>query len=312
MRTLKRMIFALLLLLPLTTGTALAETDHGYNRMFVFGASFIDSGNHFAVTGETAHPPFELIDPSYGIGGHHFSNGRTWVEVMAQEMELTEWANPAYRNPVFGNYAYGYARARNVEPDPAEPSLYDQVQAWKDNGHCTGSPMYDTLFVMDTGYFDVFDILRGEDPESVLGGMTASIFENIGILYECGARNLLVAYIPPLEASPMMPPPDSAAPSLSAIYNYVLLQSVVDFYSSELFDMNVSVVDFFAFVMGVLATPVEFGLTNITDSCVSFGVVQDAFCKDRDEHFWWDPMHPTKKVHALLGEFALGQLPVLD
>ena len=87
------------------------------------------------------------------------------------------------------------------------PSLYDQVQAWKDNGYCTGAPMDDTLFIVDSAYFDLLDLLNGEDAFSVLGGMTTSIAENIGILYGCGARNLLFAYIPPLEASPIAPPP---------------------------------------------------------------------------------------------------------
>jgi len=311
MKTLKRMIVALLALLPFVTGIAFADTEHGYSRLFIFGASFIDPGNHFAVTGETAHPPFELMDPSYAIGGHHFSNGHTWVEVMAQEMELTKWAKPAYRNPAFGNYAYGYARARDVEPNPVEPSLGDQVQAWIGNGYCTGTEMSDTLFVVDSGYKDALDILQGEDALTVLGGMTASIAENIGILYECGAHNLLVAYLPPLESSPIVPD-DPSAPSLSAIYNYVFLQPVLATYSGEPYNMNISVVDFFAFVTGVLATPEAHGLTNITDSCVTFGVFKDAYCKDRDGHFWWDPLHPTKKAHALLAAEALAALPVPD
>ena len=58
MNTLKRMMVALLALLALATGVAVADTEHGYSRIFIFGASFMDSGNHFAVTGETAHPPF--------------------------------------------------------------------------------------------------------------------------------------------------------------------------------------------------------------------------------------------------------------
>jgi phospholipase/lecithinase/hemolysin len=311
MKTLKRLTLAMLALLPLATGTALGDTGHGYSRMFVFGASFIDPGNHFAVTGETAHPPFEPIDASYGIGGHHFSNGRTWVEVMAQEMELTEWAKPAYRDPAYGNYAFGYARASQIEPDPMEPSLYDQVQAWMDNGYCTGTEMNDTLFVMDSGYFDALDVLQGANPETVLGGMTASITENIGILYECGARNLLIAYLPPLELSPIVPD-DPLGPSLSAIFNYVFLAPVIESYSVEPFNMNVSTVDFFAYVTMVMEMPAVFGFTNVTDSCVEFGVTRGAFCKNRDEYFWWDPLHPTKKVHALLGEFALGELPVPD
>ena len=308
MKTLKRTMVAMLALLPLATGVAVADTEHGYSRLFVFGASFIDPGNHFAVTGETAHPPFELFGPSYGVGGHHFSNGRTWVELMAQKMDLAEWAKPAYRDPAFGNYAFGYARARELDDDLL-PSLYDQVQAWRDNGYCTYAPMDDTLFVVDSGYFDLADMIAGEDPFVVLSGMTTSIATNIGILYECGARNLLFAYLLPVEISPIVPPPeDPTAPSLSWIYNYMFLQPVIQSYASET-DMNVSVVDYFAFVSGMMATPEAFGLTNVTDSCVALGVTEGAFCKDRDGYFLWDPLHPTKEVHALFAEFALGQLP---
>lgn len=106
-----------------------------------------------------------------------------------------------------------------------------------------------------------------------------------------------------------MVPYDPTAPSLSAIYNYVLLQPVLDTYRSEPFNMNVSAVDFFAFVNGMMATPEAFGLTNVTDSCVASGVTNGAFCKNRDGYFFWDPLHPTKKVHALFAELALGQLP---
>ena len=308
MKTLKRMMVALLALLPLATGVAVADTEHGYSRMFVFGASFIDPGNHFAVTGETAHPPFVLFGPSYGVGGHHFSNGRTWVELLAQEMELTEWAKPAYRDPAFGNYAFGYGRAREFNDDVL-PSLYDQVQAWRDNGYCTYAPMDDTLFVVDSGYFDLADMIAGEDPFAVLSGMTTSIGENIGILRECGARNLLFAYLLPVEISPLVPPPeDPTTPSLSMIYNYMFLAPMIHSYASDP-DMNVWVVDYFWFVNGMMAAPEAFGLTNVTDSCVAFGVTDGAFCKDRDGYFLWDPLHPTKKVHALFAEFALEQLP---
>ena len=311
MKTPRRMIVALLALLPLAAGPAFADsTDDGYSRIFIFGASFIDSGNHFAITGETAHPPFALFGPSYGIGGHHFSNGPTWVELMAQDMKLTQWAKPAYRDPAFGNYAVGYGRARELEGDLL-PSLDDQVQAWIDNGYCTRAPMDDTLFVMDSAFFDFGDIIAGEDPFVVLPGMTSSIARNIRILHECGAHHLLFAYVPPLEASPLVPH-DPTAPSLSAIYNYIFLQPVLEVYRGAPFNMNISTVDFFAFASGIIATPDGFGLSNVTDSCVAFGVTKDALCKERDEYFFWDPLHPTKKVHALFAEYALGRLPDPD
>jgi phospholipase/lecithinase/hemolysin len=312
MKTFKRMMVALLALMPLATGMAVADTDRGYDRIFIFGASFMDSGNHFVLTGETAHPPFELFGPSYPLGGYNFSNGRTWVEVLAAEMNLPKGAMPAYRNPSFGNFAIGYGRAREFQDDML-PSLYDQVKYWMDIVGCADEPMPpmdDTLFIVDSAYFDLLDLLNGEDAFAVLSGMTGSIAENIGILYHCGARNLLFAYIPPLEASPVAPPPqDPPAPSGSALYNYMFLAPMIQSFAGEPFNMNVAVVDFFALVNGILAAPDAFGLTNVTDSCVTFGVTKGAFCKNRDEYFFWDPLHPTRKVHEIMAEAALEQLP---
>ena len=310
MNTLKRLTVALLLLLPLSTEMAMADTEHGYTRMFVFGASMIDPGNRFAVTGVTAHPPFDPIeyDP-YGVGGHRSTNGRTWVEVMAQDMKLNEWAKPAWRDPAYGNYAYSYSRARDVDYADG-PGLGDQVQAWIDNGYCTGIPMEDTLFVLDTAWADLKDVVLGEDPNVVIPGMIESIATNIGILYGCGARNLLVANLPLMGSFPGVPEDFKADSNLlSAVYNYVYMQEVVDGYSAL---MNISTIDFYAFTSVLLATPEAFGFTNVTEPCVTPGVIQHAFCKDRNGHFFWDGLHPSKTAHALMGEFALEQLPVLD
>lgn len=312
MNALKRLMVALLALLPLATGMAVADNEHGYSRIFIFGASFMDSGNHFALTGETAHPPFEFLGPSYGVGGHHFSNGRTWVEVLAQDMGLTKWAKPAWRDPTFGNYAIGYGRAREFSWDPL-PSLFEQVEAWDDNGYCTHVPMDDTLFIIDAAYFDLVDVLSGQDALTVISGMTDSIAANIDTLYGCGARNLLLAFIPPLESSPIVPvPPDPTQPSGSAIYNYVFLQAMLQTFANEPYNMNVSHVDFFAFFTAMLMAPDAFGLSNITDTCVTFGVTRGAFCKNRDEYLFWDPLHPTKKVHRLMAAEALAAVPALD
>jgi outer membrane lipase/esterase len=320
MKTLKRTMVALLALLPLAAGTALADTDHGYSRIFIFGASLMDSGNHFAVTGVTAHPPF--IPPpysydTYGIGGHRPTNGHTWVERLAQEMGLTKWAKPAYRNPLFGNYAFSYARARYMDPlpDPMEPSLFDQVEDWDSNGYCTGDPgnrMDDTLFIVDSGYRDALDVLMAaNDTEkaAIMQGWLGAIAANLYALYECGAHNVLVAYLPDM-AGPAVPPEGKPnATAASAMFNYLMLQPVIDMYAGPDFNMNISAVDFFAYTVWMKANSEAFGFTNVTDACVTPLVTAGAFCEDPDAYFWWDGLHPTKKVHALLAEFAYGQLP---
>ena len=169
MTTLRRMIVAILALLPLAAGMAFAEPDHGYNRIFIFGASFMDSGNNFAVTGESAHPPFDpMAFTSYNIGGHRPSNGHTWVEILAREMNLAKWSGPAYRDPAFGNYAYAYGRARQF-PDEAAKSLGAQVTDWMNNGYCISVPMTDTLFIVDGAYADMFDVKAAFDAGALDG-----------------------------------------------------------------------------------------------------------------------------------------------
>ena len=314
MKILRRMTVALLALLPLMTGIALAHTEHGYSRIFIFGASFMDPGNHFAVTGETAHPPFEPINfASYGVGGHRPTNGHTWVEVLAQEMGLNDWSKPAYRDPAFGNYAFSYGRARDVTPDPVEASLYDQVIYWKANGFCTGSPMHpmnDTLFIVDTAYRDLLDVALGADGDVVVPEMMASLAFNIGELYNCGARHLLIPNLPDLGTAPITPDGGEASGrEQSEDYNEALEFFVVGPFSGV---MNISYVDFFDFVDIVMGMPETFGFTNVTDPCITPYVTKGAFCKKRDEYFWWDLLHPTKKAHALLGDYALANLPVPD
>jgi phospholipase/lecithinase/hemolysin len=307
MKILKLVLYVLLASLPLAAGVAAADGEHGYERIFVFGASITDPGNRFAVTRRTAHPPFDPIeyDP-YGVGGHRSTNGRTWVEVMADGMNLTEGGKPAYRDPAFGNYAYSYARAREVDLSDG-PSLSDQVQAWIDNGYCSTVPMDDTLFVLDTVWADLKDILMGEEPDDVLPGMVDSFVTNIGILYACGARNLMVAYTPPMGVFPGVPADFKAeANYLSEMYNYGLVQGLVEAYSGV---MNISTVDFFAFTKVVMAMPEIFGFTNIEDSCVTPGVVKKAFCQYRNGYFFWDALHPTKTAHAVMGRYALKHLP---
>jgi phospholipase/lecithinase/hemolysin len=309
MNNLKRLTMALLALLPLAGPAAFADPDHGYNRLFVFGDSLSDPGNKFAITGETANPPFVPVpDAAYGVGGHHFSNGRTWVEVMAQQMELTKWAKPAYRDSSFGNYAYAGARARAF--NPTAPSFGDQVQAWIGAGHCTGSAMHDTLFVVQFGGNDLRDALEafrgGQDPAPIVGAAINGIITNITILAQCGARNILLANAPNLGAAPLVETPYKGAVEYLSWQFNDSLQTAVGFYLSGL---NISTVDFFGFVTGATMMKEAFGFNNVTDSCLAFDVVEDAFCKDRDGHLFWDAVHPTKKAHALIGEIALGQVP---
>src|SRR5262249_14934176 len=89
--------------------------------LVVFGDSLSDPGNAFALVGGTNTPPdysqdfFLVPDQPYARGGHHFTNGSTWIELLARSRGLAANANPAFRgaNPGAANYAIGGARARD-------------------------------------------------------------------------------------------------------------------------------------------------------------------------------------------------------
>ena len=307
MSTARILTLALLACTTWAAAPALAESDPGFSRMFVFGDSLSDPGNRFAITGETAHPPFVPVpDAAYGVGGHHFSNGRTWVEVLAQQLGINESGKPAYRDAAFGNYAYGGARARAFAP--TAPSFGDQVQQWIGNGNCTpGTLQADTLFVVQFGGNDLRDLLQANptDPEtaSIIPDAITAIAYNIGVLRYCGAHHFLVATVPDLGATPLVPGPAKPIVSGAAAQFNLFLDLTL---SSVHPSMNRSTLDLFDFVNNVQ------GFGNTDTPCLSFNVTDGAFCQDRDDHLFWDAIHPTKRAHAILADIAYGNLPSIN
>ena len=101
------------------TSAGFAQERKPYSALVLFGTSLSDSGNAFALRGGTNPPPHYLLDPlpvpgvPYARGGHHFSNGATWVEQWARSLGLAGSVRPAFasRSKKATNYAVGAARA---------------------------------------------------------------------------------------------------------------------------------------------------------------------------------------------------------
>ena len=90
-------------LLAAASATVPTAAHAPFGRIVVFGTSLSDSGNAFALRGGTNTPPDYLLDPllvpsaPYARGGHHFSNGATWIEQFARSMGLAGSVRPAFR-----------------------------------------------------------------------------------------------------------------------------------------------------------------------------------------------------------------------
>lgn len=307
MKNLLRTLVASLLLSACLTALA-GEPAHGFSKLYVFGDSLSDPGNRFADTGRTAHPPFAPIpDEAYGVGGHHFSNGATWVEYLAKSMDLIGGGKPAMVNPAFGNYAYSGARARDYLVDE-KPDFSAQVASFL--AATGGEAPADALYVVQFGGNDLRDALAaavaGQDPAPIIGAAVTAMVTNIGTLAAYGARHIMIANAPNLGIAPAVP--DFARATVTGL-SYAFNTAVNDALAALApYGLTIYEVDMFGFTSAVAMYPEALGFSTLAP-CLTFGVTEGAFCNDRDEHLFWDAIHPTKAAHRLIGEIAFNELP---
>jgi outer membrane lipase/esterase len=287
----------------------------------VFGTSLSDSGNAFALVGGTNTPPDYMLDPllvpsaPYARGGHHFSNGRTWVEQFARSLRLAGSVRPAFGSDSLTatNYAVGAARAYD---DGHNFNLSNQVQAFLAD-HGSGAPS-DALYVIEMGGNDIRDALvayQAGGPaaaQAILEEAVASIAHNIQVLYLAGARHFLVWLPPNVGLTPairildqMSPGAMQLATGLSQLFNAGLSGVLTQL--SALPGISIARLDAYKLLTDIVADPQGYGLTNAHQPCV-MPSHEPFFCQTPDEYLFWDGIHPTRATHTIIAQTAASVL----
>jgi phospholipase/lecithinase/hemolysin len=285
-------------------------------QLVVFGTSLSDPGNAFALRGGTNTPPDYSVDPflvpdrPYAKGGHHFSNGATWIEQYAKSRGLATSAQPAFRssNPKAANFAVGGARAR----DEGEAHLAFQVNAFLSKvGRIAAN---DALYVIEMGSNDLRDALEAGGDFGIIFDAIAAISANIRELYDAGARNFLVWNAPDLGLTPAIRSIEPDATGIARIFSQLFNDSL-DFERQLLTNdltldgIAITLFDVFGKLDDIVANPQDFGLTNVTEACITPSAPPFA-CKKPDEYLFWDGIHPTRAMHAIIAnEAAMLLLP---
>jgi phospholipase/lecithinase/hemolysin len=298
----------LILLIP-GIGTGPAFAGDGFSAVFIFGDSLSDSGNVYALTGQTSKAPYAVI-PSYpyAIGGHHFSNGKTWAEGFSQGLQLNNGGKPSMSKPgKNGNYAFGGARAR-ANSGSAAPDSGLQINMFLGD---YGAAPSDALYVIQFGGNDVRDaLLNPAEGINILQGAISAVASDIQTLYFAGARNFMVANSPNLAHAPVIKMIDTdgsviaGAALLSGFYNGFLdgaLQQLEALPGIKIYRLDMG-----AFIDDVVENPGDYGLTNVASPCLNFISDSDAKCDNPEEYLFWDGIHPTAAGHNALAEVALG------
>ena len=282
----------------------------------MFGGSLSDSGNLFALQKQNNVPPsydldatgYDVPNSAYARGGHHLSNGPTWAEEFAKARGWAADAGPAFASadPRAGNFAVAGARARSNSETP-NVSMATQVGALLQRSGGSAPP--NALYVIDFGGNDIrdalFAVLGGGNPSQVLTDALVSIQTNISTLHARGARHFLVLNVPNISFIPSITVlgPTAAAVALQFTngFNAQLEGMLAQLDSLPLIDIQRF--DLFGATNRVHDNRDSYGLTNVADPCITPNV-PPYFCQNPDQYFFWDGIHPTRAVHAILARMV--------
>jgi len=302
-----RTIVAGLVLMLAAPGWAAAQSR--FSGIVVFGTSLSDPGNAFALLGDANTPPDFMLNPlliptaPYARGGHHFSNGATWIEQYARSVGLEVSVRPALARTetAASNYAVGAARAYD---DGVNFDLTRQVDMFLQRGAGVGSST--ALYVIEMGGNDIRDALQvyanGGDGGPILQAALVAIAGNIQRLYAAGAREFLVWTAPNVALTPAIRSLGPAAGALAAVLTQSFnggLDQVVAYLSFALPGTSFARLDAYQILYAITGDPAMFGLTDATTACVTPNVAPFT-CGNANEHLFWDGIHPTVAGHAIL------------
>jgi phospholipase/lecithinase/hemolysin len=311
-----RWTFAGFLALGLAAPAAVSAQSR-FSGIVVFGTSLSDSGNAFVLVGDASTPPDFMLNPllipsaPYAKGGHHFSNGATWIEQFARSVGLGDSVRPALAttDPGVTNYAVGAARAYD---DGQNFNLTRQVDTFLQRSG--GVAQSQALYVIEMGSNDIRDAFQifatGGNGGPVLTQALASIAANIQKLYLAGAREFLVWAAPNVGLTPAVrslgPAAGALAGTLTQLFNGGLA-GVLAQLSAALPGTSFERLDAYQILNAIVASPTEFGLIMVTTACVTPNI-EPFSCNDPDGFLFWDGIHPTRAGHAILAQASANVL----
>jgi len=276
-----------------------------FDRIVFFGDSLSDTGNVWWATGGPVggFPPFPYNQGSGGLApdftGGQWSDflGPSWPTVFAEMYGLN--ATPSLVGG--SNYAFGGAQT-GVNPDAASglPWLDEQVALYATMGL---PPSPRTLASVMIGGNDVANNLG--NPGAIAAGIS-SITTQLTSLYGLGVRNLLVANVPDVGATPRFQAEDALTPGAAALATATTIQwnnalsTALD--ALALPGASVRLLDLY----GLGRDPALLaGFSNTTDACFDGVTV----CANPAEFFYWDSFHPSSTAHALIAAAAFEAVP---
>jgi phospholipase/lecithinase/hemolysin len=286
--------------------------DLNFKGMYVVGGSLSDTGNDLIASGGLV--PNE---PFFFPG--RFSNGKVWVEYLADELGLNpaplKSLSPGTPLPADGiNFAFGGATTSDKNVNPLLPGLRQQID-WLTGLNAQFDFSDDALYILDLGSTAANDYLGGfaKTPiSSVHNSLNAA-----RAVAQTGARDVLVINLPNLSKTALGFHADSATSHtlriLSRMHNRLLAKGLKKL-GREFPETNFITFDLNALLKSIVAKPEKYGFKNVMDSCTNTNLYDPTFqfdptqlttCPNPEDYLFWDSVHPTTKAQQIIAQSVL-------
>ena len=253
--------------------------------------------------------------------GGRLSNGRVWVEVLAQQLNLTN--NFWYSNNIANHVSYTNLSASSTNWSYSSNNIsyfdHNSGKLVMEVSNFVAPPnVSNALFIIWVNDADLYDDIYlhqdGTDTTKWTNDINISMTNHwtvITNLYAKGVRTLLMPNAVDMSRIPFF---DSYAQTNfihQECINYnVAFNITLSNATASLPGLRIYEPDFFSLLNNVLANPASYGVTNALYQGRSIDALEDPSMSDYSlngpgaNYIFWDYLDPTAKVHAIMAGLA--------
>ena len=265
-----------------------------FSDLYVFGDSLSDVGN------VSQNAVGLLPGPAYFDG--RFSNGPVFAEQLSIELGFG-----ALTPSTAGGDGFAFGGAQTSGTGGFRGLFIDDIDEQVDEFVFRDAVEPDALAIVFAG---ANDLLNGHvDVRLPVDHLAADLHR----LIDARVENFLVPNLPPLGRTPRFngdPVQAATMNELTSEFNRAL-SVALDGVETSRTNVTIFRLDVAALVKEVMTDPEAFGLVNVTAPAAPGLEPGDPsydaslIAGDPDRYFFWDDLHPTAAVHAILAEYAL-------
>lgn len=283
---------------------ASAATYGSISRIYAFGDSYSDDGASLristaavkaSVPNASILPPFTSV---YDADGRWMNGpGLASVEVLAKKenLQLTDYA--------VGGGKSGNGNLNSWLDAYQNTGLFGQIEQYK--SEVSGVADANALHFIFISTNDILEKVFTNQPgsfESLASKAVDNMAEGVSKLARLGAKQFFVVNSTDLAVLPLFKDNPEGAAKFTDTINQ-LLPTKLDTIGKEL-DIEVALYDHVAISDKIRTNATQYGFTNLNDACqplYSPAGFQPG-CSTPDAYYFWDEIHPSRRVHEIIGE----------